>query len=354
MSRIAVHAPAKPGTSRDNNRESNPTTSTTVVENTGLPPLRQLALANFFVAAKSCRRLILAGPSGSGKLALARLVSELLGGDTRMKAMVGHARWAAGSAQSAMLVEAQTRLNKNALFGLIEEAWLPEQQDRPFVACLERISPAEIDSFFTPEGLNLLYHQFLGWRATKGLPQLPLPPNLTLIATLDTERFRWWDTSLAGSVLVVPWPASAFRASSRPWAWERPGLCSGSFLRDSIREPGPAHARLRQLLPPTATPFERLLQVANALEEAGLSVPRAVMNRVTVFAANAWNRTDAGIFSLEPLATFDCALQLGIIQHVLPWLAATRQPTDIHSRVLTFLDDAYEPLVTLLVGSKAA
>ena len=67
-------------------------TSPTGVENRGLPHLRQLALANFFVATKSCRRFTLASPSGSGKLALARLVSELLGGDTRMKAMVGHAR----------------------------------------------------------------------------------------------------------------------------------------------------------------------------------------------------------------------------------------------------------------------
>ena len=250
-----------------------------------------------------------------------------------------------------MLVEAQTRLNKNALFGLIEEVWLPAQQHRPFVACLERISPAELDSFFTPEGLDLLYRQFLGGRATKGLPQLPLPPNLTLIATLDAERFRWWDTSLTGSVLVAPWPAAAFRASSRPWAWERPGLCGGSFLQDSIRGPDPAHARLRQLLPSTAIPFKRLLEVANALEEVGICVPRAVMNRVTVFAATAWNRTDTGLFCAEPLANLDCALQLGIIQHVLPWLAATRQPADVRARALALLDDVYQPLVTLLVGS---
>ena len=74
--------------------------------------LRYRTLANFFVALKSCPLVILAGPSGSGKLALARLTAHLLAGDERQSSMVGHARWAAGSSNSAMLVEAQARLNR--------------------------------------------------------------------------------------------------------------------------------------------------------------------------------------------------------------------------------------------------
>jgi ABC-type glutathione transport system ATPase component len=74
--------------------------------------LRYRTLANFFVALKSCPLVILAGPSGSGKLALARLTAHLLAGDERQSAMVGHARWAAGSSNSSMLVEAQARLNR--------------------------------------------------------------------------------------------------------------------------------------------------------------------------------------------------------------------------------------------------
>lgn len=312
--------------------------------------LRHLHLANFYVAVKSCPLIILAGPAESGKLTLARLTAHVLGGGQRTSSMPGHARWAAGSVHGAEFVEAQTRLNKSALFALIEEAWQSEQQGLPFVACLQRISPAELDPFFTREGLDHLYRQFLGWRQSSALQLLPLPPNLTLIATIDTERFRWWDTALFDAVTVVPWPAPVPNATHLSHLGQTPLLCSGSFLRHAVRDATAAHERLRQLLPRATAPFARLLQVVGAVEAAGVHVPRTVVNRVTVFAANAWSERGAGLFALDPLTNLDCALQLGIVQYLLPWLALRGHQDVTRARLLPRLDDSFAPLVRLLVA----
>ncbi|MDT8304912.1 MAG: hypothetical protein RRC07_03155 [Anaerolineae bacterium] len=310
--------------------------------------LRYRAFANFFVSLKSCPLIILAGPPGSGKIALARLAAHLLAGDERRASMVGHARWAAGSPNSAMLVEAQARLSKNVLFGLIERAWEPDHAHRPFVACLERISPAELDPFFTPAGLDLLYRQFLGWRETEGLPLLPLPPNLTLLATMDTDRFRWWDLSLCNATHVVPWLAPAVGLRGEEREGELPLLCAASFLQESIRSAAAAHARIRQLLPSADAPFRRLLEVAGALEDKGVCLPPALLNRVTVFVANAWSRQGDGLFAREPEANLNCALQLGIVQYVLPWLAATGKLARMRALVLSYIEAENEPLLPVL------
>lgn len=310
--------------------------------------LRYRASANFFVSLKSCPLIILAGPPGSGKIALARLAAHLLAGGEWRPSIIGHARWAAGSPNSAMLVEAQARLSKNALFGLIERAWEPDHSHRSFVACLERISPAELDPFFTAEGLDLLYRQFLGWRETEGLPLLPLPPNLTLIATIDTECFRWWDLSLANAAHVVPWLAPTAGLIPPEHTEELPLLCGGSFLRESIRNPAAAHVRLRQLLPTTREPFRHLLQLVAALEQEDVCLPPALLNRVTVFVANAWRGQNQGLFAEAPEANLHCAVQLGIIQYVVPWLAATRQLGGARAAVLPFIEEEYEPLLSLL------
>jgi hypothetical protein len=308
------------------------------------------ALANFYVAVKSCPLIILAGPAESGKLTLAQSTAHLLGGSRRAVTVPGHARWAAGSIHSSELVEAQTQLNKSALFALMEEAWQPEQQGRPFVVCLRRISPAELRTFFTRQGLDLLYRQFLGWQLTQPLPPLPLPPNLTLIATLDTGRFRWWDAALLNAATVVPWPNPVAEARPTPHLGQLPPLCSGNFFHNAVRDASVAHKRLRQLLVQTTTPFARLLQVGGALEEAGVYVPPGLMNRVVVFAANAWSESGAGLFALEPPANLDCALQLGIIQHLLPWLVHSQYGEVMRTHALPHLDQTYEPLVRLLVG----
>lgn len=121
-------------------------------------------------------------------------------------------------------------------------------------------------------------------------------------------------------------------------------------MRHAVRDVTAAHERLRQLLPRATAPFVRLLQVVGAVEGAGVHVPRTVVNRVTVFAANAWSELGAGLFALDPLTNLDCALQLGIVQYLLPWLVLNGQEDVTRVCVLPQLDDSCASLVRLLVA----
>ena len=313
--------------------------------------IAHLATVNLYVALKSRPLAIFVGPQSSGKKALVQRIARLLVSDERrFCTMVGHARWAAGSAHVGMLVEAQTRLNKNALFTFIDEAWQPEHRGDAYLVCLERISPAELGPFFTRSGLELLFRQFLHWNEPQTLPVLPYPPNLILIGTVDAPRFRWWEASLLERATVVPWPTEAM--VEQPAPEEPPATaCDKSFLSSCLRSPALAYARLSHLMRHVETPFAPFVRAATALEEEALRLPHQVTQAVVTFAGNAWSDTGKGLFHGEPAANLEIALKLGIVQHVLPWLQSKGElsPT-IRDRLYRLLGEPYVTLARILVG----
>lgn len=310
-----------------------------------------LATVNLYVALKSRPLAIFVGPQSSGKTALVQHLAHLLVADVnRFCTMVGHARWAAGSTQVGMLVEAQTRLNKNALFTFIDEAWQPEHIRNAYLVCLERISPAELGPFFTRSGLELLFRQFLHLNEPQTLRVVPYPPNLTLIGTMDVPRFHWWEASLLEATTVVPWPAEA--EMEQPASPELPAAACGElFLSSCVRSPAVAYARLSRLARPLNEPFAPLLRVATFLEEETLPLPREVIHTIITFAGNAWADTGKGLFDEESAANLEIALKLGIVQYLLPWLQTSDalSPT-IRDRLYGLLGEPYVTLARILGG----
>lgn len=119
-----------------------------------------LSLARFYVTLKSCSKAILVGPAQTGKVALVESAGKLLTDEPERQCqqMVGHARWASGSWNVTSLVEAQASLNSYKLMALLEEASLPENTGRLFIACLTQVSPAELHSLFAVPGLLSYFH----------------------------------------------------------------------------------------------------------------------------------------------------------------------------------------------------
>src|SRR3990170_3247405 len=192
------------------------------------------AIANFYVALKSKPLAILTGPVQSGKIALVQcLTHTLMGGDCQQcQVMVGHP-WSFGNSENLTLfIEAQMSCNTEKLLGLIEEAWRPENTHRVFIACITRISPAELLSFFTEVAFQLRHGQLMRLGDVHFFEPVPFPHNLFLIGTMDTQNFDWWDRDLLSKTTVVQWPTAGilpcpYQNGIVP-TWE------GEFLRSRV------------------------------------------------------------------------------------------------------------------------
>ena len=113
--------------------------------------LDNTAIINMYVALKSKPLAILTGPKQTGKIELIHRLAHILteSENRQYQVMAGHP-WSFEKSQNvALFTEAQTRFNTDKLLAMVEEAWRPENACRVFIACITRISPAELLSFFT-------------------------------------------------------------------------------------------------------------------------------------------------------------------------------------------------------------
>jgi len=149
------------------------------------------AIVNFYVALKSKPMAILIGPMNSGKITVVESLMRVLAGSETIQCqkMDGHAWWAAKSGNVALFTDAQTRFNTTKILSLVEEALQPENANRVFIACLTRISPAELFGFFSEVAFQVQHERLMRLPYAHLSEPMPYPPNLFLIGTMDTVLF---------------------------------------------------------------------------------------------------------------------------------------------------------------------
>jgi hypothetical protein len=299
------------------------------------------SVVNFYVALKSRPLVILAGPAQTGKIALVRSLAQVLTSDPvwQCPVIIGHARWAARSQDVSFFVEMQARFNRSKLLALIEEALVPDNAQRLFIACLARISPAEVDSYFTMAGFQFWPEQVQGRDSAETVAPIPYPHNVRLIGTMDTDRFKWWDTDLLTRSTIVQWQAETIPPVEHRDRSPAVMVHERIFLRDCVRTEQAAYARLRRILRGRRQAFRPLVQVVDVLGKFGVSLPPMVMNQVMVFLANAWTADGGGLFDHSPQANLHVALDLALAQYALPWVSIARQESQELQRCLLGLLD---------------
>jgi hypothetical protein len=284
------------------------------VEETAVAGVRadRLSILNFYVALKSRPFLLLAAPAETGKVTLVHSLAQLLASEPtgQYHTMVGHARWASHSQNVSQFVEAQARFNINKLLMLIEEAVRPENHNRLYIACLTNISPAELHTLFSVPG----------WQMWPSMEPIPYPPNLRLIGTMDTDRFRWWSPDLLSNTIVVSWPGEKMQLTDHS---PQQSVAQGAslFLQACVHTEQAAYAKLRRNLHGQRYAFEPLVRVMDILHEEGVYLPQAVMNQAIVFLANGWTAVGHGLFAPTSELNLSIALDMALAQVVLPWLA---------------------------------
>jgi DNA polymerase III delta prime subunit len=281
-------------------------------------------IVNFYVALKSKPLAILAGPAGSGKMALVRCLAQTLLGDycLQCQLMAGHPWWAEKCENIAAFAGVQTYFTTEKLFCLIEEAWQPENTGRLFLGCLARISPAEILEYFCAVAFQLRHGQLMRLGNAHLKEPVPWPTNLQLIGTMDTDRYDWWDDDLFPYTTVILWNQAGGEAAIYPTLEAAYSNGESEFLRSSLRGEPAVHRKLHTFLGwrngRLRQPIRPLLEIEAVLENIGIQLPHGAIQEALVYLANAWTRQGAGLFDPCPVDNLAIALDFAITQAILP------------------------------------
>lgn len=306
-----------------------------------------ISIVNFYVALKSKPLAILAGPAQNGKIALVQSLAQVLTGDEsfRCQMMVGHAWWAGQSGHVGLFTEAQSRLNTSKILDLIEEALQPENTHKVFIACLTRISPAELTGFFSEVAFQLRHGQLMRLPGAHLTQPVPYPPNLFVIGTMDTARFDWWDCDMLSRTTVIQWPGRC--AIEGEVTIRRPQMAAvpdgeSEFLHSCVRSERAAHLKLRRILGRRSRAIQPLLQVGDLLKQYAVQWPDAVISETMIYLANAWSREDGGLFDQAVSRNLAIALDLAMAQTLSPRIGeAIRHSTALQRQLKGALDGQF-------------
>ena len=274
-------------------------------------------IANFYVALKSKPLAILAGPAQSGKKALVQGLAQSLSEQESLHIQMinGHPWWADSCVDVANYTNLHTRFTTEKVLAVIEEASQPENLQQVFVACLTRISPAELLSFFTEVALQLQSGQITRLGDTHLSEPIPFPSNLRIIGTMDTLSFDWWDSDLLLSTTVIQWPQASVLSDTM---FNRGVLLEErEFLQSCIRGRDAAYRKVFPVLKWQRQPLYPLLQVEAILKRYISSLDLAT-DEVMIYLANSWSRLGNGLFHPSPDHNLEIALDLAIAQILLP------------------------------------
>ena len=291
----------------------------------------RITIVNLYVALKSKPLVILVGQRATGKIALVEgLARALTGGNPiQYQKMIGHAWWAERSENLAFFTQVQTRFNTWKIFALIEEANLPENRNQAHIACLTRISPAEVIGYFSQVAFQLRHSQIMRLPGVHLSSPIPYPRNLFMIGTMDTVQFDWFDEDLLSQTTIIHWPDVELAFS--PGSSLTPTIPGGEtgFLSSCIRNERAARLKLQRLSGWQAQAMRPLREVESLMMKHGVQLPGSVMAEVNIYLANAWSREGHDLFASSPAHNEDIALDLAISQAVLPrgWETIRRSAT---------------------------
>lgn len=290
------------------------------------------ALVNYYVALKTKRYVILAGPPTPDKMCLAQALAEVLvpQPSKQWSRLQAHPWWVTHSGDPGHLAVAHARFSNLKLLDAIADAAanLATGHPSPFFVGLERMSPAEAVCYFDDLPKGLL------WRPDGTVTRVPVPYNLYVTGTLDVEES-------SGSVPGGEEHRQAITIRLRHDEVRAPGRGRGeskprpdwqvSFVRSAVHTGDQARAKLAQILSADCAPLAPLEQLERLLGAATFSP--TVRAEALAYVANAFDRDGRGLFVESALENLSVAQDYALMQSVLPhvgtaWLESSRVGSD--------------------------
>ena len=279
------------------------------------------SITNLFIGLKSRPLTLLVGPSNTGKIASVKnLAKGLIGDDPlRCQMMDGHSWWANQCTDTVQFTEAQTRWNSDKIFELIQEASLPENAQKIYMACLTRISPAELNEFFSEVAFQLQHDQIMRIASIHLSEPIPFPRNFFLIGTMDINQFKWLSDDLISKTSLIHWTSDDSISTNLSTGKDNIDNGEKAFLRSCLRNLQAAIQKLYTLLRSQRETFFPLFQTSRVLQKHKILVPNSMFHSAMVYIANSWSAKGTGLFSLNTSTNLDIALDHAIAQtYLLP------------------------------------
>ena len=294
-------------------------------------------LRAYYVALKTRPFVLLSGVSGTGKTRLAELLAEALTGHNpaQFRLLPVRPDWN----DSAALFGYQNLLaNRYAGTPFLEMARMaarPENRRRAFFVCLDEMNLARAEHYLA-DYLSALESRARRVPLGEGVPDLVLPPNFFVTGTVNidetTHGFSRKVLDRANTLEFDEPPDFTGAAAVKGRglleddlggiAEAGPARRQALFLAARVSSVGQARERLARIAPGFPARALALLEEANALlYPRRLHFAYRVRDDVLMYAANSFDaETDAGLFLPDAEANFVLALDLQILQKVLPKL----------------------------------
>jgi len=300
--------------------------------------------ANFLVALKSKPLMILIGPPEAEKDALVEGFSKvMMGRDSyQYQPMLGHPWWASQTADVATFTQTQSRFNTLKLEMMIEEAGLPGNLDRLYVANISRISPGELQEYFSETAFQLRHGQLMRLPTSHFSDPIPFPSNLAIIGTMDILQFRWSDADLLSQTTIIDCAPMKIigrqtidRVSTDPLREKR-------LIRSFIRDPQRAFRKLIIILRGLPSALLPLLQIQQILQKVVSKSSSNMLLDGMIYLSNSWSQMGSGLFDENPQNNLQVALDLAITQSLLfPYREKIADSNNLHGKLQRVLGNQY-------------
>ena len=280
-------------------------------------------LVNYYVALKTKRFVILAGPPTLDKMCLAQGLAEVLvpQPSKQWSLLQAHPWWVTRSGDPGNLAVAHARFSNLKLLDAIEEAAanMATGHPSPFFVGIEHMSPAEAVCYFDdlPQGLL--------WQPDGTVTRIPVPYNLYVTGTLDVgesgglvpgeEEHRQAITIRLQHDDVTPGVEARKEWEARP-DWQ------ARFVQSAVHSGDQAGAKLAQILSDDCAPLAPLDELERRLGVE--SFPPSVCEEAWLYLANAFDVDGRGLFVEPALENLAIAQDYALLQSVLPHVITGR------------------------------
>jgi hypothetical protein len=322
------------------------------------------ALRSYYVALRTKPFVILSGISGTGKTRLTHLFAEFLTGDASNQYRVLPVRpdWTDPSAllgYTNLLAGPEGRYVSTTFLDFVREAGRPENRRKAYFVCLDEMNLARVEYYLadllsameTPEREILLH-------GPRGDATVRIPANLFLTGTVNVdETTHTFSRKVLDRANVMELGAADLAAfggsdSAQSELGEDKERLQEIFLSARTRTVRDALDRLAVVTPGLSDrTVDLLVRLNNALSSADLGFGYRVRDEVLIYLSNSYDSQGAGLFDPDPQRNGLIALDLQVLQKVLPRLSgATEQIEPALRAVLAELLPGGRPLPQGICG----